>query len=59
MKYQIANRKSGVILGVYEGDDPAEALNAMAIESGYEDYADLQSRVSAKSGDIVVEEVGE
>ena len=39
--YSIANKTSGAILGVYQGDDAAAALDAMADDAGYEDYRDM------------------
>jgi len=39
MQYRITNPTSGVDLGLYEGDTPAAALDAMARDAGYLDYA--------------------
>jgi hypothetical protein len=55
MKHMITNTRSGYVLGLYDGATPAEALDAMARDAGYADYADLQSQVPAKHGEIAVE----
>ena len=39
-RYLIENPHSGLSLGVYEGDTKAAALNAMARDAGYADYAE-------------------
>ena len=58
-KYEITNTISGVILGVYEGATEAEALDAMARDAGYRDYADCCEVAPARDGEIVVREVRE
>ena len=39
-KWSIENRVSGVELGVYEGETREAALDAMARDAGYRDYAE-------------------
>lgn len=39
-RWNIRNRLSGVDLGVYEGPTKSAALNAMARDAGYRDYAE-------------------
>lgn len=39
-KWKIENRVSGVNLGVYEGPTQGDALDAMARDAGYRDYAE-------------------
>jgi hypothetical protein len=56
-KYQITNTISGVDLGIYEGNDCAEALDAMAQEAGYADYDALNEEIPAKNGEILVTEI--
>src|SRR5690606_14698768 len=56
-RYQIHNRTSGHILGVWEAESPDTALDAMAREAGYRDYADCQEQVPADDGEIVVTEI--
>lgn len=38
MRYQISSKTSGAVLGTYEGDSPAAALDAMAQDAGYADH---------------------
>jgi hypothetical protein len=57
--YQIHNRNSGLTLGVYEANSEADALDAMARDAGYADYADLCEVAPASEGEIVVREVSE
>ena len=52
--YQISNSVSGAVLGDYEAADEMAALDVMAKDAGYQDYADLQS-VSPDDDMIVVE----
>lgn len=58
-RYQIHNRTSGHILGVWEAESPDTALDAMAREAGYRDYADCQEQVPADDGEIVVTEMAD
>jgi hypothetical protein len=37
--YTISNKTSGIDLGTYQGATPADALDAMARDAGYADYA--------------------
>ncbi len=39
-RYEIANRTSAAILGMYEATTPEAALDLMAQSAGYRDYAD-------------------
>jgi hypothetical protein len=52
--YRIENMISGVILGDYEGATEAEALDAMARDAGYADYAALCNVVPVKDGEISI-----
>ena len=54
-KYQITNTISGVELGVYEGATEAEALDAMARDAGYSDYAECCEVAPARQGEIAVQ----
>ena len=56
-KYLITNAKSGAELGVYEGATEAEALDAMARDAGYADYAACCEVAPAAEGEIVMIEV--
>ena len=55
--YRIENTLSGVDLGAYEGATEAEALDAMARDAGYTDYAEAQSVAPAAYGEIVATEM--
>jgi hypothetical protein len=52
--YTITNRTSGLVLGVYQGATEAEALDAMARDAGYRDFADA-SEVTGDESDLIVE----
>jgi hypothetical protein len=56
--YKIENTISGVVLGVYWGNTPEEALDALAHEAGYRDYAHMCEVAPARPGEISVKEVG-
>ena len=53
MKYIIENTLSGVVLGDYEGQTPADALDAMARDAGYSDYAQACEVAPAEPGEII------
>lgn len=56
--YQITNRISGADLGEYDGETVEQALDAMARDAGYDDYADLLDRVPGSDRDeLKIEEV--
>ena len=55
--YRIENTASGIILGDYEADSKHAALDAMARDAGYADYAEAQEVAPAKDGEIIVTEV--
>lgn len=61
-QYEISNRSSGQILGTYIGATHWEALDAMARDAGYRDYAQACQETGAYD-DLIVsrlpEEVGE
>lgn len=48
--YLIQNTATAVILGTYEGANEAEALDAMAIDAGYDSYADALA-LNSHAGD--------
>lgn len=52
--YRIENARSGVVLGEYDGDTAEEALNAMARDAGYADYAKSCEVVPVADGEILV-----
>lgn len=55
--FRIENTISGVVLGDYDGATEAEALDAMARDAGYADYAALCEVAPAKEGEISVKPV--
>lgn len=57
--FQIENIKSGVILGTYEAKDEHDALDLMARDAGYPDYAAVQAQpeLAAGDGEVLVTEV--
>lgn len=60
-RYSISNRISGHVLGVYEGDTEEQALDALAQDAGYRDYADqarqLGRTVEELRDELVLDEV--
>lgn len=52
--YTIENAHSGIVLGTYEAASEHGALDAMARDAGYGDYADLQAQIPAHPGEIIV-----
>lgn len=56
-KYMIENRHSAVILGTYEAEDEAAALDAMARDAGYADYAAALAVTEGDGSDLIVTEV--
>jgi hypothetical protein len=55
--WRIENRVSGIVLGVYSGESEQEALDAMARDARYRDYA--AACEVAPGEDLVVREVVE
>lgn len=56
--YQIENHVSGLVLGVYEGRDEHDALDALARDAGYDDYEDC-CRATGSDSDLTVTVVSE
>ena len=54
MRYQITNTGSGADLGTYEAPTAAAALDLMAQDAGYADYARAQLVAPAEQGEIAV-----
>jgi hypothetical protein len=52
--FTITNAHTGQDLGGYEADDEAGALDAMAREAGYPDYAAACAAAPVEPGEIVV-----
>jgi hypothetical protein len=55
-RYTIANRHSGVVLGVFYCEAEADALDMMAEDAGYLDYAALCHVVPAQDGELSITE---
>ena len=53
-KWRVGNATSGADLGIFEGETEQDALDAMAREAGYADYAESQREAPADPGAIVV-----
>lgn len=65
-KFEIAVKTSGVNLGVYEGADADEAIEAMSRDAGYESFsdqcaasdpADLGAEIERQRADLIVTRV--
>jgi len=56
--YFIENALSGCALGEYEAADEAGALDALAMDAGYADYAACCAAAPAEFGEIRVTVVG-
>lgn len=56
-RYNISNTLSGVSLGTYEADSQSAALDAMARDAGYANYAEANEVVPSAPGEILVEQV--
>ncbi len=52
--YQIINTISGLDLGVYDAEDEDDALDVMARDTGYEDFAAACEVAPVKDGEIKV-----
>ena len=59
LTFRIETTASGVILGDYEAATTFEALDAMARDAGYADYADCCGSVPTKGGEVVASLLGE
>lgn len=58
MRYwKITNRFSGLVLGIYGGEDEHAALDTMARDAGYADHAASCEVVPMADDELIVEEV--
>lgn len=55
--YRITNADSGVVLGIYLAEDSDHALDTMARDAGYTDYAHACEIAPVAKGEIDVEQV--
>lgn len=56
-KYRIFNTTSGHCLGVYEGEDEKDVLDAMARDAGCRDFEHSCEVTESDGSDVVAEEV--
>lgn len=56
--FEISNRVSGLVLGVYQANSPEEALDVMARDAGCRDFADACEIAGTEEGEIEVVEIG-
>lgn len=56
-KFLITNIQSGIILGEYDALDGVGALDTMARDAGYSDYAEACAVAPAVEDEIIVEEI--
>lgn len=54
--YSISNKISGSFLGIYVAESEADALDAMARDAGYADYAEVLDTTDGTHGDLLIEE---
>ena len=57
--YSIQNTTSGADLGIYSGETPAAALDAMSRDAGYRDHADACATTGEDGSDLRVTLVAE
>lgn len=53
-KYRISSKVSGHVIGVYEGETKADAVDAMARDAGYADTADMNRRTDDDGSGLLV-----
>lgn len=53
-RYEISNQHSGLTLGIYDGEGEREALDAMAWDAGYTNYAAMCVVAPVQDGEIIV-----
>ena len=56
--YRISNCSSGLDMGTYLGRGAKGALDEMAREAGYRDYADCCERIDSDGSQLLVEDLG-
>ena len=57
-RYQLSNKNSGLDLGIYDATTEAAALDAMAADAGYKDFAASCEAVGTDGSEIKAERSG-
>jgi hypothetical protein len=57
MRFEIINTIGGVNLGIYEANSVADALDAMARDAGYADYAAACDVAPVSEGELEITEI--
>ena len=55
MAFSITNRVSGHCFGVYPGETPEQALDALAVDAGYADHAEAVRETAGDPDELVAE----
>lgn len=56
--FEISNATSGQVLGVYHAESKDAALDMLARDAGYADYAEVLAICPASDSDVLIAEIG-